>query len=70
MRAEFRYAGSTYILKVTDSTYEERFRKRGIGTYRLSESFLTVSLGEEFKGYLYKMVAAIIECREMNLDSK
>jgi hypothetical protein len=70
VRAEFRYAGSAYILKVTDSIYEERFRKRGIGTYRLAESFLTVSLGEEFKGYLYKMVAAIIECREMNLDSK
>ncbi|WP_435848229.1 dual OB domain-containing protein [Streptomyces decoyicus] len=66
VRAEFHHAGSTYTLKVTDSTYEEKFRKRGIGTYRLAESFLTVSLGEEFRGYLYKMVAAIIECHQTN----
>ncbi|MFF9673890.1 hypothetical protein ACF1GS_19710 [Streptomyces eurythermus] len=41
-----------------------------MGTYRLGESFLTVSLGEEFKGYLYKMVAAIIERRQANVGSR
>ncbi|MFF5331444.1 dual OB domain-containing protein [Streptomyces rubradiris] len=70
VRAEFHHAGSDYILKVTDSVYEEKFRKRGIGTYRLAESFLTVSLGEEFKGYLYKMVAGIIERRQANVGSR
>ncbi|MFI7318764.1 dual OB domain-containing protein [Streptomyces venezuelae] len=63
VRAKFRHSGSTYILKVTDAVYEEKFRALGVGSYSLSESFLTVSLGEEFKGYLYKMVAAIIERR-------
>ncbi|QES42159.1 hypothetical protein DEJ49_15215 [Streptomyces venezuelae] len=63
VRAKFRHEGSTYILKVTDAVYEERFRALGVGSYELSESFLTVSLGEEFKGHFYKMVAAIIERR-------
>ncbi|MGW6531155.1 dual OB domain-containing protein [Streptomyces venezuelae] len=63
VRAKFRHAGATYILKVTDAVYEERFRALGVGSYELSESFLTVSLGEEFKGHFYKMVAAIIERR-------
>ncbi len=63
VRAKFRHEGSTYILKVTDAVYEERFRALGVGSYELAESFLTVSLGEEFKGHFYKMVAAIIERR-------
>ncbi|MFI1679080.1 dual OB domain-containing protein [Streptomyces sp. NPDC020607] len=69
VRAKFRHAGSTYILKVTDALYEEKFRALGVGSYCLSESFLTVSLGEEFKGYLYKMVAAIIERRAIESGS-
>lgn len=70
VRAEFRYAGSSYILKVTDSVYEEKFRARGAGRYRLAESFLTVSLGEAFNGYLYKMVAAIIERVQVTSGSR
>ncbi|MER5262846.1 hypothetical protein ABTZ99_12330 [Actinosynnema sp. NPDC002837] len=61
VRARFRHAGSEYALKVTDPVYEERFRSAGIGTYRLGECFLTVSLGEAFNGYLYKLVAGIVE---------
>ncbi|MVO84327.1 hypothetical protein GPA10_05950 [Streptomyces sp. p1417] len=65
VRAEFRYSGFAYILKMTDCVYEEKFKGKGVGRYRLGESFLTVSLGEEWCGYYYKMVAAIIERREV-----
>lgn len=61
VRAEFQHAGSVYSLKVTDPVCEERFRDRGIGRYPLGDSFLTISLSEEFDGYLYKLVAAVIE---------
>jgi hypothetical protein len=61
VRARFRYSGTDYSLKVTDPVYEEKFRSYGLGAYRLGESFLTVSLGEAFKGYFYKLVAAIVE---------
>jgi len=61
VRAQFQHAGSFYSLKVTDPVCEERFRGRGIGRYPLGDSFLTISLSEEFEGYLYKLVAAVIE---------
>jgi hypothetical protein len=62
MRARFRHEGSVYTLRVTDPVYEQKFQVDGPGEYRLGESFLTVSLaGEEFEGYFYKLVAAIIE---------
>ncbi|MFJ7238153.1 dual OB domain-containing protein [Streptomyces olivaceus] len=61
VRAEFWHSSSPYILKVTDCVYADRFRRKGVGRYRLGESFLTVSLGEEWKDYYYKLVAAIIE---------
>jgi hypothetical protein len=61
VRARFRYFGTDYALKVTDPVYEERFRSYGLGYHPLGESFLTVSLGEEFRGHFYKLVAAIVE---------
>jgi len=59
--AHFRHAGCTYILRVTDPEYEQTYVDEQEGTYKLSESFLTVSLGEPHEGYAYKLVAAIIE---------
>jgi hypothetical protein len=61
VRAEFSHSDSRYILKVTDCVYAERYRRKGAGRYRIGESFLTVSLGEEWNDYYYKLVAAIIE---------
>ncbi|MFE9747316.1 hypothetical protein ACFYOT_20630 [Saccharothrix saharensis] len=61
VRARFNYAGWAYALKVTDPVYEVEFRAKGFGRYRLGESLLTVSLGEEYKGNFYKLVAAIVE---------
>ncbi|MEU9502159.1 hypothetical protein [Streptomyces sp. NPDC048196] len=61
VRAQFQHAGSVYSLRVTDPVCEERFRGRGIGRYPLGNSFLTISLSEKFDGYLYKLVAAVIE---------
>ncbi|WP_053721113.1 dual OB domain-containing protein [Saccharothrix sp. NRRL B-16348] len=61
VKARFRYAGSAYALKVTDPVYEERFRAKGLGKYRLGESFLTVSLTEAFRDNFFKVVAAVVE---------
>ncbi|MEV6231220.1 hypothetical protein AB0L88_25515 [Saccharopolyspora shandongensis] len=61
VRAHFQYGGLDYAVKVTDPVCEEKFRARGLGEYWLGESFLTVSLSEEFQGNLYKLVAAIVE---------
>ena len=61
VRAKFRYAGSEYALRVTDPVYERIYLAERNGIYKLSEAFLTVSLGEPFEGYVYKLVAAIVE---------
>ncbi|MFJ8188879.1 dual OB domain-containing protein [Streptomyces sp. NPDC096094] len=61
LRARFSYKGHEYILRVTDPQYEQEYAAKPEGVYKLGESFLTVSLGEPFEGYVYKLVAAIIE---------
>jgi hypothetical protein len=61
VRTRFEHKGTPYDLKVTDPVCEEKFRLKGLGKYRLGESFLTVSLSEEFQGNLYKLAAAIVE---------
>ncbi|MFJ5802985.1 dual OB domain-containing protein [Streptomyces decoyicus] len=59
--AHFCHAGCTYILRLTDPEYEKTYLAKQEGTYKLGESFLTVSLGEPHEDYAYKLVAAIIE---------
>lgn len=61
VRGLFEHSGSTYILSVTDPIYQHHYRARGEGIHSLGNVFLTVSLGEDFGGYRYKLVAAIIE---------
>ena len=61
IKAQFRYAGEEYRLWVTDPSYEETYLNRPNNTYALGESYLTVSLGEPYQGYAYKLIAAIIE---------
>jgi len=61
VQARFRYAAREYRLWVTDPVYEGTYLERPDGEYPLGECFLTVSLGEPFEGYCYKLVAAIIQ---------
>lgn len=61
LQAQFRYDGIWYHLRVTDPVYERRFLAFPDGRHELGESCLTVSLGEPFEGYVYKLIAAIIE---------
>ncbi|MFE6024651.1 dual OB domain-containing protein [Streptomyces niveus] len=61
LRARFSYEGHEYILRVTDPEYRREYLAKPDGIYELGESFLTVSLSEPFEGYVYKLVAAIIE---------
>ncbi|WP_438948863.1 dual OB domain-containing protein [Streptomyces mutabilis] len=65
--AHFEYMGTDYALNVTDPRYEETATAGGLARRRLGESFITVSLGKDWHGYLYKFAAAIIERK--NTDS-
>ena len=61
VQGSFRHAGRNYALWVTDPVCERRYLAKLDGSYRLSRCFLTISLGEQYRGYCYKLIAAVIE---------
>lgn len=62
VQGRFTYSGEDYWLRVTDPVYERRYLSQPDGNYEIGESYLTVSLGESYQGYSYKLIAAVIEC--------
>lgn len=62
VQGRFRHAGQQYALWVTDPVYERNYLAKLDGEYRLERCFLTISLGEPFDGFCYKLIAAVIEC--------
>jgi len=57
----FRHLDTVYRFRVTDPVYERAYLARADGEYELPECYLTVSLGEVWEGFCYKLIAAIIE---------
>jgi hypothetical protein len=62
VRARFAYRDTPYLLSVTDPGIERMYLMKEQGEYPLitRDLYLTVSLGEPFNGYCYKLVAAVI----------
>jgi hypothetical protein len=60
LQARFTFAGTAYALWVTDPAVERAYLAGEDGSYRLGESYLTISLGEPFNGNCHKLVAAVI----------
>jgi len=62
VRARFTYHDASYLLSVTDPVIERAYLLEDHGEYTLTDKalYLTVSLGEPFDGYCYKLVAAVI----------
>lgn len=64
VQARFTFAGVHYALAITDPEVERRYLRREDGCYNLENgAYLTISLGEPFNGYCYKLVAAVISKR-------
>ena len=61
VQARFHFSGNDYALLVTDPNIEGHYIEQGNGSYDLAECYLTISLGEPFKGHCYKLVAAVME---------
>lgn len=62
VQGRFTHSSICYRLRVTDPVYERRYLKLHNGHYAIDRSYLTISLGESYQGYSYKLIAAIIEC--------
>jgi hypothetical protein len=56
----FAFKGINYGLWVTDPTVEREYLARADGDYMVGPCYLTISLGEPYKGYCYKLIAAVI----------
>jgi hypothetical protein len=57
------YRGTTYTLRITDPAVFNRYQHAPVGEYPSGEALLTVSLGEPYHGYAYKLIAAVMERR-------
>ena len=62
VRARFAYRDTHYLLSVTDPVIERTYLMKEPGEYPLNakDTYLTVSMGEPFNGYCYKLAAAVI----------
>ena len=61
LRGAFRYNKHTYSLRITDPISERTAEELGAGVFSIDGArFLTISLGEPFEGFAYKLIAAII----------
>lgn len=61
VQGRFRHAGQNYALWVTDPICERHHLAKLDGSYRLERCFLTISLGEPYRGHCYKLIAAVIQ---------
>ena len=61
VQGRFTYSNVDYWLRITDPAYERQYLSRPDGSYEIGKSYLTVSLGESYQGYSYKLIAAVIE---------
>lgn len=62
LRGQFEYNGTLYTdISVTDSAIEQRLSNVNYPyAENYQEAFITVSLGELFNGYAYKLIAGVI----------
>lgn len=62
VNARFTYRKTPYLLSVTDMTLEREYLMKPQDEYPLDNKniYLTISLGEPFNGFCYKLVAAVM----------
>ena len=61
VRGSFSHCGEDYTFSVTDPVYWREYRQRPDGNYSIGGCFLTVSLGDMWGEFAYKLIAAIIK---------
>ena len=67
-RMKFTYYGSSYDFPITDPVFLEEFKKNPDRYSQLPDLYLTLSLGLEFEGFHYKLVAAVILPPNLEVD--
>lgn len=60
VQARFSSDGMDYWLWVTDPIVEREYLAKSDGDYAVGETYLTISIGEPYQDYCYKLVATVI----------
>ncbi len=60
VRCGFHYKKNYYLLDVTDPKIEQDYLAKTDGVYTIKDPVLCISLGDEYQGYHYKLVAGIM----------
>jgi len=61
LKGSFEYNSVMYEdLTITDPKIWSEYKEKALGKYELKDIYLCLSLGEEFHGFYYKIIAAII----------
>lgn len=60
VQGQFSFSGTHYWLWVTDPIVERHYLAKPDGEYAIGEAYLTISLGEPYEGYCYKLIAAVV----------
>jgi hypothetical protein len=60
VRADFTKNGARHWLSITDPVIESKYLSADVGSYNIGKALLCISLGEPYKGHIYKLVAAVI----------
>lgn len=60
MRSQFVFNGNSYDLPITDIDFTDRFSNNSILLESCTPTYFTISLGVEFKGWHYKLIAGVI----------
>lgn len=60
VKGQFSYQGIQYRMAMTDPHIERMYLDCADGEYKVKGPALCISLGDEFGGYYYKLIAAVI----------
>lgn len=60
VRCGFHYNGTYYLIDVTDPNIERSYLAKPDGDYVIDDAVLCISLGDEYQGYYYKLVAGVL----------
>ena len=60
VQARSAFDGADYALWVTDPIVERHYLAQPDGEYAVGEAYLTISIGEPYQDYCYKLVATVI----------
>ena len=60
VKGQFTWRQINYKLQITDPIIEQQYTVKGIGSYRIPEPYLCISLGDPGQEHCYKLIAAVI----------